>query len=437
MACRPMTVTEKILADHAGLDEVKPGQNVWVDVDYLMTHDVFGPEVVRIFEEKFGKDAKVWSAEKVVIIPDHYIFTSDRFANRNIEFLNEFAVRQGIQHYYPPHTPQYSGVCHVTLAEKGFDLPGSLLLGTDSHTCTSGAFGMFSAGIGNTEAAYVMGQGRLWLRVPEAIRVEFHGPMPPYLMAKDLILHLIGDIGVDGATYRTLEFAGSTIEAMSIEERMTLTNMAIEAGAKNGIIAADQKTVDYVTPRAKGPFKIVTSDENAQYLDIWRYDVSKIQPTVAKPHSPDNRAVAIDLESVQLNRAYVGSCTGGKIEDFIAAASLVKGRRVAIDTFIVPASAAVEAALKTTTIDGSTLYDIFVQGGCKIGKPSCAACVGGPLDTFGRTQGSEVVISSTNRNFPGRMGSSESAVYLASPFTVMSSALTGRITDPRRVLEAA
>lgn len=432
---KPMTITEKILAEHAGLDSVTHGQNVWLDVDCLMTHDVFGPEVIRIFEEKFGADAKVWDINKLVIIPDHYIFTDDRFANRNLDFINAFAAKHGLINYFPPHTERYSGVCHITLAEKGFNLPGGLLLGTDSHTCTSGAFGMFSTGIGNTEAAFVMGKGRLWLKVPQSIKVQFDGPMPDYLMAKDLILHLIGDIGVDGATYKTLEFCGSTIEAMSIEERMTLCNMAIEAGAKNGIIAADQTTVDYILPRAQGPFKCVASDADAEYCLVKSYDTSRIEPTVAKPHSPDNRARAIELNSVALDRAYVGSCTGGKIEDFIAAASLLYGRHVAIDTFIVPASMSVEAALRTTMFRDKTLFQIFSESGCKLGRPSCAACVGGPLDTFGRTQGSENVISSTNRNFPGRMGSSKSNIYLASPLTVISSALTGKITDPRHIME--
>ncbi|VFM96398.1 MAG: 3-isopropylmalate/(R)-2-methylmalate dehydratase large subunit [Candidatus Kentron sp. G] len=432
---RSMTITEKILAEHAGIESTISGQNIWVDIDYLMTHDVFGPEVIRIFEEKFGEQARIWDPGKLVLIPDHYIFTDDSFANRNLAFLNVFAAKHNLEHYFPPHTDHYSGVCHVTLAEKGFNLPGGLLLGTDSHTCTSGAFGMFSTGIGNTEAAFVMGKGRLWLKVPQSIKVRFDGPMPAYLMAKDLILHLIGDIGVDGATYKTLEFCGSTIEAISIEERMTLCNMAVEAGAKNGIIAADEKTLDYIAPRAKGPFKCVSSDDDAEYFLVKRYNTSTMAPTVARPHSPDNRAKASELDAIALDRAYVGSCTGGKIEDLTAAASLLYGRRVAIDTFIVPATTGIEAALRTTTFRDKTLFEIFAEAGCKIGKPSCAACVGGPIDTFGRTQGVETVISSTNRNFPGRMGSGKSNIYLASPFTVIASALTGKITDPRTIME--
>lgn len=430
-----MTITEKILAEHAGLDSIVPGQNVWVDVDYLMTHDVFGLEVVRIFEENFGEAARIWDPDKLVLIPDHYIFTKDPFANRNLASLNVFAAKHHLEHYFPPHTDRYSGVCHVTLAEQGFNLPGALLLGTDSHTCTGGAFGMFSTGIGNTEAAFVMGKGRLWLKVPPSIKVQFAGPMPAYLMAKDLILHLIGDIGVDGATYKALEFCGSAIEAMSIGERMTLCNMAVEAGAKNGIIAADEKTVDYIAPRAKGPFKRVASDDDAEYFLVKQYNTATMVPTVAKPHSPDNRAEASELEAIAPDRAYVGSCTGGKIEDFMAAATLLYGRHVAIETFIVPATVGIEAALRATPFRDKTLFEIFAEAGCKIGKPSCAACVGGPIDTFGRTQGVETVISSTNRNFPGRMGSSQSNVYLASPLTVAASALTGKITDPRIIMD--
>lgn len=433
---RQMTLTEKILARHAGLDEVTPGQIIWVEIDFLMTHDVFGPEVVRIFEEKFGTDAIPWDKERVVIIPDHYIFTCDTYANRNIEFLTTFVQKHGLPYYYPPNSEHYSGVCHISLAEKGFNTPGSLLVGTDSHTCTSGAFGMFSTGIGNTEAAFVLGTGKLWLRVPETIQIEFDGVMPSYLMAKDLILHLIGDIGVDGATYKTLEFCGSAIECMSMEERMTLCNMAIEAGAKNGIIAADQCTIKFIGSKAKGPILLLASDIDATYSMTKHYDVADIFPTVAKPHSPDNRAMACELANVKLDRAYVGSCTGGKIGDFLAAAELLYGKQVVIDTFIVPATRQVEAQLHTVQYRDRSLYDIFVNGGCRIGPPSCAACVGGPLDTFGRTQNVEVVISTTNRNFPGRMGSAQSAVYLASPYTVMASALTGCIMDPRILMDA-
>jgi 3-isopropylmalate/(R)-2-methylmalate dehydratase large subunit len=228
-----MTLTEKILANHSGKDRVSPGDNVWVDVDVLMTHDVCGPPAIGIFHKQFGDDAKVWDKEKLVIIPDHYIFTKDKYANRNVDVLRAFAAEQDLPYFYDVGTDSYKGVCHVALPEEGFTRPGEVLFGTDSHTCTAGAFGQFATGIGNTDAAFIMGTGKLWVKVPETMRFVFEGTsLPPYLMAKDIILKIIGDIGVDGATYRTMEFTGPGIKALTMEDRMTLTNMAIEAGGK-------------------------------------------------------------------------------------------------------------------------------------------------------------------------------------------------------------
>jgi 3-isopropylmalate/(R)-2-methylmalate dehydratase large subunit len=253
-------------------------------------------------------------------------------------------------------------------------------------------------------------------------------------MAKDLILQIIGDIGCDGGTYRTLEFDGQAVYDMSMEERMTLTNMAIEAGGKNGIIPPDQRTLDYVAERTDFDFEPVYADENPRYYSERVYDVTKMEPVVACPHRPDNRANVSDVEGTKLDRAYIGSCTGGKLEDFIAAATLLDGQEVRIDTFIVPATTLVGKQLHSTLVNGRSIVDIFESAGCRIGKSSCAACLGGPIDTFGRTHENEVVISTTNRNFPGRMGSKQSSVYLASPLTVAASAITGNITDPRQVL---
>ncbi|GIV59947.1 3-isopropylmalate dehydratase large subunit [Rhodocaloribacter litoris] len=429
-----MTITEKILARHAGRDRVAPGDNIWVEVDVLMTHDVCGPPTIEIFKREFGEHARVWDREKVVIIPDHYIFTKNHHANRNVEILRAFAAEQDLPHYYDVGTERYKGVCHMALAEEGFNRPGSLLVGTDSHTCTSGAFGMFSTGIGNTDAALVMGTGKLWLKVPETMKFVFEGSLPPYLMAKDLILTVIGDIGCDGATYRALEFDGEAVYDLPVHERMTLTNMAIEAGGKSGIIAPDEKIFEYVRARTDAPFEPVYGDPDARYHTFRVYDVTTMEPVVAKPHSPDNRAAVSEVAGTRLDRAYIGSCTGGKLEDFEAAARILKGEEVVIDTFIVPATTHIARQLHTTTLDGVSLYEIFERAGCQIGKASCAACLGGPVDTFGRTHGSEVVISTTNRNFPGRMGSKQASVYLASPLTVAASALTGVITDPRTVL---
>ncbi len=430
-----MTMTEKILARHSGGKSVSPGDNIWVDVDVLMTHDVCGPGTIAIFKKQFGEKARVWDREKVVIIPDHYIFTADMHAHRNVDILRAFVKEQEIPHYYDVGTDRYKGVCHIALPEEGHTRPGEVLFGTDSHTCTAGAFGEFATGIGNTDAALILGIGKLWVKVPETMRFEFEGEMPPYLMAKDLILWIIGDIGVDGATYRTMEFAGSGVQMMSIEDRMTLCNMVIEAGGKNGIIAADKVTETFVRSRTRKSFEPVAGDPDARVAFRKRYRLSDLEPVVAKPHSPDNRALARECTDVVLDRAYIGSCTGGKISDFKAAARILKGRHVKTDTYVVPATTEVARALKTERVDGMSVWEIFEAAGAKIsGDASCAACLGGPADTFGRLNKSEVCISTTNRNFPGRMGSKTSAVYLASPYTVAASAVTGRITDPREFL---
>ena len=449
-----MTITEKILARHAGAGSVSPGENVWVDVDVLMTHDVCGPGTIGVFAEEFGSGAKVWDADKIVIMPDHYIFTADPKAHRNVEILREFVKQQGIANYYDPDfmiagaegipdayadpaTTSYRGVCHVGLPQNGHTRPGEVLLGTDSHTCTHGAFGLFATGIGNTDGGFVMGTGKLWLKVPETMKFVFNGEMPPYLMAKDLILHIIGEIGVDGATYRAMEFAGEAIDSLNVEERCTICNMAIEAGGKNGIIAPNDETLEYVRLRTDKPFEVVTGDDDANFAAVIEFDTAAIEPTVARPHSPGNRATARSISDVKLDRSYIGSCTGGKTTDFIAAAEVFarSGKPVAIETFIVPATVEVDMDLDRCTVGDKGLRAIFADAGCRIGPASCAACLGGPHDTFGRIKDGETVnaIATTNRNFPGRMGSKDAGVYLASPQTAAASALTGHITDPRDV----
>jgi 3-isopropylmalate/(R)-2-methylmalate dehydratase large subunit len=431
-----MTLTEKILARHAGRDAVQPGDNVWIDVDVLMTHDVCGPGTIGIFKKHFGPNARVWDRDKVVIIPDHYIFTADKMANRNVEVLRQFVAEQGITHYYDVGTPKYKGVCHIALPEEGHTRPGEVLFGTDSHTCTAGAFGEFATGIGNTDAGFILGTGKLWVKVPETMRFIFHGKLPPYLMAKDLILAVIGDIGCDGATYQAMEFDGDGVYALNIEERMTLCNMVIEAGGKNGVIAPDATTLDYVRSRdrSRKPFTVVKSDPDARYVYEKVYDVTKLEPVVAQPHSPDNRAYVSQIKGTKLDRAYIGSCTGGKMTDFRAAAAILKDKTVRIDTFVVPATSEIREGLRREKVNGQTLEQVFESAGAKIGQPSCAACLGGPSDTFGRLNSPLSCISTTNRNFPGRMGHKEARVYLASPLTVAASAVTGVITDPRDCL---
>jgi len=430
-----MTITEKILARESGAKIVSPGDNIWVNAGMLLTHDVCGPGTIGIFHREFGKDAKVFDREKIVILPDHYIFTADEKAHRNVDTLRAFVKEQGLPYFYDPGTASYCGVCHVAMPELGHVRPGETIFGTDSHTCTHGALGAFATGIGNTDAGFILGTGKLLIKVPQTIRFVLDGEMPDYLSAKDLILHIIGDIGVDGATYCAMEFTGSAIDALSIEERCTICNMAVEAGAKNGIIAPDLKTLAYVKARTRKPFEPLYSDADAKIAAEYRYDVSKLEPVVAKPHLPDNKALARACRGVKVDQVYIGSCTGGKLEDFVMAAKIMKGRKVAVRTLIVPATRQVEKGLDETKIGGQNLRQIFEAAGVEpIAPPSCAACLGGPVDTFGRTRGKEVVVSTTNRNFIGRMGSKDSQIYLASPYTAAASALTGHITDPRDVL---
>jgi 3-isopropylmalate/(R)-2-methylmalate dehydratase large subunit len=424
-----MTITEKILAKASGKEQVSPGDNIWVNTDVLMTHDVCGPGTIGVFQREFGKNAKVWDKEKVIIIPDHYIFTKDVKCHRNVNVLREFVEEQKIPHFYDPGTETYSGVCHVTLPEKGHSRPGEVLFGTDSHTCTHGALGEFATGIGNTDAGFVMGTGKLLIKVPETMRFVIEGELPSNVSAKDVILRIIGDIGVDGATYRAMEFCGSTIDAMSVEERMTICNIAIEAGGKSGIIAADDKTVEYVKARTNKPFEVFTTDADATFHSERKYKAEEMKPVVALPYSPDNVKPVSECSDMKIDRSYIGSCTGGKITDFIAAAKVLNGKKVTVDTYIIPATVEVEKALDTETIEGKSLKEIFIDAGCmEIAPPSCAACLGGPVDTYGRCNGNEVCVSTTNRNFPGRMGSKDSKTILASPYTAAASAISGLVT---------
>jgi len=449
-----MTMTEKILARHAGRKHVEPGENVWVDVDILMTHDVCGPGTIGIFKQHFGDNAKVWDPERVVIIPDHYIFTADQKCHRNIEILRDFVKEHGIKYYYDPdfiqgegmpnpyHDPtktNYKGVCHKALPEEGHLRPGEILLGTDSHTCTAGAFGQFATGVGNTDAGFTMGTGKTWLKVPPTMKFTFHGQIPPYLTAKDLILAVIGQISVSGATYQTMYFAGEGIRSLTLEDRMTLTNMAIEAGGKNGVCDVDEKTLDYVRARSTRPdWDVVQDDPDATYCYEHEWDLATLEPLVAKPHSPDNRDLARNCADVKLDRAYIGSCTGGKITDMIFAARILDGEQVKIPTFVVPGSTEVHHDMQRLNIYGEekgpgerSIQEVLEESGAQVGPSGCAACLGGPEDTFGRLNAPINCISTTNRNFPGRMGHKEAGVYLASPLTAAASALTGHVTDPR------
>ena len=443
------------MARAAGKSTVRPGDNVWVNVDVLMTHDVCGPGTIGVFKREFGAAAKVWDREKIVIIPDHYIFTGDSLSNRNVDILREFVGQQQIKYFYDviddpagkwvfntsqgnlrrQFGDQYAGVCHTALAARGHTRPGEVLLGTDSHTCMAGAFGEFATGIGNTDAGFVFGTGKLLLKVPETMRFWFDGQLQRGVMGKDIILHIIGEIGFDGATYRAMQFDGPGAQALNMDDRMTIANMAIEAGGKNGIFAPDDTTFAYVNERVKAngtkaTYDPIFHDADQKFVYDQKFDLTKLEPTVACHPNPGNRKLAKELGSVALDRAYIGSCTGGKLSDFLAFAAIVTGRKVKIDTFGVPATPEIMLELQRRKI-----WQALQAAGVQLTENAgCAACLGGPVDTFGRMNKPQKCISTTNRNFPGRMGHLESQVFLASPATVAASALTGKITDPREFL---
>ena len=455
-----MTLTETILARAAGKERVAAGDNIWVKADLLMTHDVCGPGTIGVFKREFGAAAKVWDRDRVVIIPDHYIFTADSKSNRNVDILRDFVREQSITYFYdviddPRGTwhfdsgkgplqrqfgSHYAGVCHTALPQKGHTRPGEILFGTDSHTCMAGAFNEFATGIGNTDAGFVMGTGKLLLKVPETMHFRLEGKLQPGVMAKDIILHCIGEIGFDGATYRAMQFDGEGVKGLSMDDRMTIANMAIEAGGKNGIFEFDDQTRAAVDYRCKlngtrSTYEPVERDAHEKFVYELAVDLSKLEPTVACHPNPGQRQLARNLSATKLDRAYVGSCTGGKTSDFLEFARVLRGRKVVIDTFGVPATPEIVHDLQSARWGDKTVWQVLVEAGVQMTENAgCAACLGGPVDTFGRMNAPLKCISATNRNFPGRMGHRESQVFLASPATVAASALTGHITDPREYL---
>ncbi|HJO08230.1 MAG TPA: aconitase family protein [Verrucomicrobiota bacterium] len=456
-----MTLTEKIMARASGKTGVSAGENVWVNVDTLMTHDVCGPGTIGVFKREFGEDAKVWDANRIVIIPDHYIFTSDSLSNRNVDILREFAKAQGLPYFYDviddengkwqfdpsqgllnrQHGSRYAGVCHAALPQKGHLRPGEILFGTDSHTCMAGAFNQFATGIGNTDAGFVMGTGKLLLKVPETMHFRLVGKLQPGVMAKDIILHAIGEIGFDGATYRAMQFDGPGASGLSMDDRMTVANMAIEAGGKNAIFEYDEKTGAMVDERTKlngtkSDYEPVERDENERFVYDTTIDLDALAPTVACHPDPGQRKLASEMADMKLDRAYIGSCTGGKTSDFLAFAEVVRGKEVRIDTFGVPATPEIVNDLQRTKWGDKSVWNILTDAGVRMTENAgCSACLGGPVDTFGRmNEGGQNCISATNRNFPGRMGNKESEVFLASPATVAASALAGHVADPRDYL---
>lgn len=420
-----LNITEKILARASGKSKVSPGDVVFVNVDKVMIHDVSGPGVIAVFEKlrKTGmKIDKIWDPDRVWVAEDHFVPAADKISAQNIVSLTNFTKQFGIKRHFKYGMGQY-GICHTLSHEEAMVLPGEVYVGGDSHTNTTGALGAFAAGLGHTDVAYVLLNGKIWFKIPETLYFKLNGKLPDHVMAKDLILQIIGDIGNDGAAYKTMQFGGTGVSEMSVESRLTLTNMTTEAGAKSGIVEPDQKLRDYLAERGVTKYDEVHSDADAQYEKIYEYEGLEIEPTVAKPFSPENIAIARDLSSIELDKAYIGSCTGAKLEDLRAAAKILKGRTVKIRTEVLPAAISI---FRKAMEEG--LLKIFLDAGAVVGPPTCGACCGAHMGVLAKD---EICISTTNRNFPGRMGHVESQTYLASPLVAAASAITGKITDPR------
>jgi 3-isopropylmalate/(R)-2-methylmalate dehydratase large subunit len=419
-----MNIIEKILARASGKDEVTPGEIVDANVDMAMIHDLTGPLTIESFR-KIGVK-KVWNNQRIVVIFDHLVPANSEKAAKLHSIVREFVTEQKIPNFYDIGR---GGICHQVMPEKGHVRPGELIVGADSHTCTYGAFGAFATGIGATDMAAVFATGKLWLKVPHVIKVDVEGQFQRHVTPKDLILNIMGEIKADGAIYKGIEFAGSTIRNMSIDGRMTMCNMTIEVSAKTGIVEPDETTLNYVRKRTNKPFQILKNDSDAEYEKILNLDVTNMEPQVSCPHSVDNVKPASEVADVSIDQAFIGSCTNGRIEDLRLAANLLKGKKVrnGVRMIVVPASQ--EIYLQALQ---EGLLEIFLKAGAIIGNPTCGPCLGGHL---GLLAPGEVCVSSSNRNFVGRMGSPEAKVYLASPLTVVASAITGKIIDPR-VLEA-
>lgn len=421
-----MNITEKIIARASNRNSVNPGDVVFANVDKLMIHDVSGPGVIKVFEEWSKKGIqldRVWNADKIWIAEDHFVPSADRISAENISRLTKWAEKFGIKKHFKYGLGQY-GICHTLSHEEALVLPGEFYVGGDSHTNTTGALGALAVGLGHTDVAYAMMHGRIWLKVPETLLFKIIGKKPPHIMAKDIILKIISDIGTDGANYMTMEFAGNVVSQMSMEERLTLTNMTTEAGAKNGIIEPDAVTDEYIQQRTADTYKSVLGDD-PHYLEEYTYEIEKLEPFVAKPYSPQNGAAARELQTVEINKAYIGSCTGAKLEDLRSAAQILKGKKVKVRTEVLPAAQSIYIkAMK------EGLIEIFMEAGAVVGPPTCGACCGAHMGILAKD---EICVSTTNRNFPGRMGHVESQTYLASPLVVAASAIKGKITDPRDV----
>jgi len=423
-----MNIVEKILARGAGKDQVSPDDVIFANIDKVMLHDVSGPGVIKVFDKlkKQGINVdKLWDPSKVWVAEDHFVPSADKISAENIVKLQNFTKNYGIEKHFKYGMGQY-GICHTLSHEEALVLPGDVYVGGDSHTNTTGALGAFACGLGHTDIAYVLLKGKIWFKVPETFYFTLNGKLPDHVMAKDLILKIIGDIGTDGGAYRTMQFGGSGIDEMTVESRLTLCNMTTEAGAKNGIVEPDQKVVDYLTNRGATNISLVNGDADAEYAKIYEYEGSEIEPIIAKPFSPENITVVREAPNVDLDKSYIGSCTGAKYEDLEAVAKILKGRKVKIRTEILPAAISI---YKRAMENG--LLKIFLDAGATVGPPTCGACCGAHMGVLAKD---EICISTTNRNFPGRMGHVDSQTYLSSPLVAAASAVTGKITDPRDLI---
>lgn len=418
-----MTMTQKILADHAGVKEVHAGELIEANVDIVMANDITGPMALPIFKKMADK---VFDKDKVVLVPDHFTPNKDIKSAENSKAIREFSREQGLTH----HMEQGKcGVEHAILPESGIVVAGDAVIGADSHTCTYGAIGAFSTGVGTTDIATGMATGQLWFKVPSAIKFNLHGKLPKYVSGKDVILHIIGRIGVDGALYKSMEFTGEGVKELSMADRFTICNMAIEAGAKNGIFPVDEAAIEYLDKHAKREYKIYEADKDAEYEEVVDVDLSAIRPTVAFPHLPGNAKTVDEIEAmdkIYIDQVVIGSCTNGRMEDLRKAAAILKGKKVAenVRVMVVPAT---QKIYLQCILEG--ILETFVEAGCAVNTPSCGPCMGGHMGVLAK---GEKCVSTTNRNFVGRMGDVESLIYLASPETAAASAIAGYIANPEK-----
>lgn len=417
-----MTMTQKILAAKAGLTHVSPGQLIMAQVDLVMGNDITAPVAIDEFK-KIGL-ASVFDPTKVALVPDHFVPNKDIKSAQQAKKMREFAKEYHILHYFEVGK---AGIEHALLPEKGLVTAGDLVIGADSHTCTYGALGAFSTGVGSTDMAGAMATGTVWLKVPEAVSVVLKGKLRPYVSGKDVILYLIGQIGVEGARYQSLEFSGEGVGELSMDDRFTIANMAIEAGAKNGIFPVDDKTMTYIKEHGEKPYTVFEADADAVYARTVTIDLADVPPVVACPSLPENTKPADTLSDIAIDQVVIGSCTNGRIEDLRAAAAILKGRTVAVRTLIFPAT---QAVYLQAMEEG--LLKIFVEAGAVISAPTCGPCLGGHMGILAE---GERCLSTTNRNFVGRMGHTKSEVYLASPAVAAAGAVTGYITDPNTLAE--